>query len=49
MVYIANAGDSRAILSSDHGNNTLSLTVDHKPSNEDEQKRICQNGGKIYQ
>lgn len=49
MCYVANVGDSRAILSSDGGTKCLHLTQDHRPSEEGEQKRIIEYGGKIYQ
>ncbi len=47
-MYIANLGDSRAILSSNNGNKITALSTDHKPNNADEEKRILSNGGKIY-
>ncbi len=40
MCYIANVGDSRAILSSDKGAHPSSVTTDHKPNNPDEEARI---------
>ncbi|CAK79657.1 unnamed protein product (macronuclear) [Paramecium tetraurelia] len=46
-IYIANIGDSRAILS--HQGKCSSITVDHKPSSENEQQRITKLGGQIYQ
>ncbi|CAD8072703.1 unnamed protein product [Paramecium sonneborni] len=46
-IYIANIGDSRAIIS--HQGKTSSITVDHKPSQENEQQRINKLGGQIYQ
>lgn len=49
MCHVANVGDSRAILSSDNGQKCLHLTQDHRPSEEGEQKRIIEYGGKIYQ
>ncbi len=49
MCYVANVGDSRAVLSSDGGHKVLHLTLDHRPSEESEQKRIIEYGGKIYQ
>lgn len=49
VCYAANLGDSRAILISDKCNKCYQITKDHKPSNPDEQKRIIENGGKIYQ
>lgn len=39
-VYLANVGDSRAIISSNEGNKSSELTRDHKPSEEGEKKRI---------
>lgn len=49
VCYIANVGDSRAILSSDEGRKITALTLDHKPNEEGENKRIIENGGKVYQ
>ena len=49
MCYIANVGDSRAIISQNDGNSRYSLTRDHKPSDKLEQKRITEAGGKVYQ
>lgn len=48
-VYIINVGDSRAMLSSDGGNFSVNLSVDHKPNDFEEQKRILDGGGKVYQ
>lgn len=48
-LYIANVGDSRAVLSKNNGENVSSITVDHKPSDLNEQKRINLAGGKVYQ
>jgi protein phosphatase 2C family protein 2/3 len=45
--YVANLGDSRAIMSENFGNCLSRLTMDHKPENEKE--RIYKNGGSIYQ
>ena len=47
--YIANVGDSRAILSGDNGLKTYILSRDHRPGDEREYKRILDAGGKIYQ
>ncbi len=47
--FISNVGDSRAILSSRRGQMIRELSIDHKASDEYEQKRIIDNGGKIYQ
>lgn len=45
MCYIANVGDSRALLSLDGGDKTIALSNDHKPTEEGERKRITENGG----
>jgi protein phosphatase PTC2/3 len=47
--YIANVGDSRALLSSHRGTQITSLSQDHKPELSVEKKRIRENGGNIYQ
>jgi len=47
MVYVANVGDSRSILSSDLGSKVYPLTKDQKPIEASESKRILENGGKI--
>lgn len=49
MCYIANVGDSRAILSSQAGTRISALSRDHKPLEEFEKNRIIEAGGKIYQ
>ena len=46
--YIANVGDSRAVLSMNKGKEIIQITTDHKPNNPIEQRRILANGGKIY-
>lgn len=48
-IICANLGDSRAILQRDEGNLqvTISLSTDHKPSNEAEKSRILKAGGVI--
>ena len=48
MCYVANVGDSRAIMSSEGGEKILLLTRDHKPESPEETERIQTNGGKIY-
>lgn len=48
-VFIVNVGDSRAILSADGGNYSVNLSLDHKPNDNIEQKRILEAGGKVYQ
>ena len=47
-VYIANVGDSRAILSAKKGTKFYPLSRDHRPGDEKEYKRILDAGGKIY-
>jgi protein phosphatase PTC2/3 len=49
VCYVANLGDSRALMASSAGNKIYPLSKDHKPQAEDELKRIIENGGKIYQ
>lgn len=46
--YVANVGDSRALLSSDNGTKIYSLSRDHKPCDENEKVRIIKAGGQIY-
>jgi len=43
VLYVANAGDSRSVLSRDH--QFLSLSEDHKPYHQDERDRIEESGG----
>lgn len=45
---VANTGDSRAIASAGENNPPVILSIDQKPNNINEQKRIIQNGGYIY-
>jgi protein phosphatase 2C family protein 2/3 len=47
--YVANVGDSRAIMSGERGKRLFLLSKDHKPGSEDESKRISEAGGSIYQ
>lgn len=49
MAYVANVGDSRAILSGEGGKRVFPLSKDHKPGEENERKRIIEGGGQIYQ
>ena len=49
MCYVANVGDSRAVLSGESGKKVYPLSVDHKPTDEREMKRIKESGGHIYQ
>ena len=48
-VYLANVGDSRAIMSAEQGKKVYCLSKDHKPGDPAEKERIVQNGGKVYQ
>jgi protein phosphatase 2C family protein 2/3 len=47
--FIANVGDSRAIMSAEHGKKLFLLSRDHRPNEEYEQNRIHANGGQVYQ
>ena len=49
IIYVANVGDSRALLSENNGSNFVVITEDHKPNNPKEKKRIIKNGGHVYQ
>ena len=49
MCYIANVGDSRAILSYQNGSKVFPLSHDHKPQAPTEKQRITSAGGKVYQ
>lgn len=48
-VYVANVGDSRALMSAEGGKKVYELSRDHKPDEERETVRIITNGGKVYQ
>ena len=47
--YVANVGDSRAIMSADKGKKLFLLSRDHRPNEDYEVQRIVKNGGGIYQ
>lgn len=45
ICYVANVGDSRAVLSGNKGKKVFPLSIDHKPSNEKEAHWIREAGG----
>jgi len=45
VIYVANVGDSRAVLSSN--GKAIAMSRDHKPNREDEKSRIEKLGGRI--
>lgn len=47
--YVANVGDSRALMSAAGGQKLFVLSRDHRPNEDNERQRINENGGKIYQ
>lgn len=49
ICYVANVGDSRAILSINKGRIIKAMSIDHKPDNSKENLRIIKAGGSIYQ
>ena len=48
VCYVANVGDSRAVLCGGTSKTALPLSRDHKPCDELEKMRIQKAGGKIY-
>ena len=48
ILYVANCGDSRAILSLNNGKKIKLLNNIHRPNNFNEKERIINNGGNIY-
>jgi serine/threonine protein phosphatase PrpC len=46
-MYVANAGDSRAVLC--HRGKAMELSFDHKPDNEGESRRITKAGGSVIE
>jgi protein phosphatase 2C family protein 2/3 len=49
ICYVANLGDSRALLSEDSSRRVFRISKDHKPNEIDEKTRIEKAGGFIYQ
>jgi len=48
MLYAANVGDSSAIISLGPGKQPITLTFDHKPSDESEMQRVKSSGGAVF-
>ena len=48
ILYVANCGDSRAIISLNNGKKIKLLNNIHRPNNFNEKERIINNGGNIY-
>jgi protein phosphatase 2C family protein 2/3 len=48
IAYIANTGDSRAILSLRKGSHSINLSKEHRPSNHAERQRVKEAGGAFY-
>lgn len=48
-MFIANLGDSRAVMSYKNGERIVQVTNDHKPNNPEEKRRIASSGGRVYQ
>ena len=46
--YIANVGDSRALISTGNLSRNYTLTTDHKPDDPIEKDRIEKNGGRLW-
>jgi protein phosphatase PTC2/3 len=49
MCFVANVGDSRAVMSSNGGAQVSALSQDHKPCDPTEYQRIIAAGGQVYQ
>lgn len=49
ICFVANLGDSRALLSENLSQNLSYVTNDHKPEDVDEKSRIEKAGGHVYQ
>lgn len=48
IAYVANVGDSRAVMCMNGGKNYVRLTTDHKPDSKFERERIEIYGGRVY-
>jgi protein phosphatase 2C family protein 2/3 len=47
--FVANVGDSRAVMSAGRGESMMLLSRDHRPNDDRERSRIRKNGGIVYQ
>ena len=46
--YVANVGDSRAVMSAGGGERLINLSRDHRPNDDRESSRIKEHGGIVY-
>jgi protein phosphatase 2C family protein 2/3 len=46
--FVANLGDSRAVLSLNEGKDCAAVSKDHKPNDDEENSRIVRAGGEVY-
>ena len=49
LCYVANLGDSRAVLSESNSTKIYQVTKEHRPTEESERLRVINSGGYIYQ
>jgi len=49
IAFVANVGDSRAVMCLNGGKSFVQISTDHKPDTPLEQERITLHGGQVYQ